>query len=96
MSLSKPGKNTSAVEVTNVSMHGIWLLTGEKEYFLPFDQFPWFKDQPISVIFNVVEISTGHFYWPELGVDLNTEIIEHPERFPLVSRSTKVGEKTAG
>ena len=86
---------TSAVRVIGVSAQGIRLLAGKKEYFLPFDDFPWFKDRPASAVSNVVELSPGHFYWPELDVDLSTEIIEHPERFPLVSRSTKVGEKTA-
>jgi hypothetical protein len=33
----------SAVEVTNVSQHGLWLLIHEKEIFLPFEKFPWFR-----------------------------------------------------
>jgi hypothetical protein len=28
-----------------------------------------------------------HLYWPDLDVDLAVESIEHPERFPLVSRA---------
>lgn len=47
------GKDTSAVEVTNVSKHGFWLLIGEKEVFLPFEQFPWFRDAPIGKLLNV-------------------------------------------
>jgi hypothetical protein len=31
----------------------------------------------------VEEPSVGHFYWPDLDVDLTAEIIEDPERFPL-------------
>ena len=77
------GKNTSTVEVTNISSHGIWLLTTGKELFIPYDEFPWFKDAPIGKIINVVEPAPGHFYWPELDVDLGIESIEHPERFPL-------------
>ena len=78
-----PGKHTSEIEVTNISTHGIWLLTGEKELFLPYDEFPWFKDAPISKILHVEQPAPGHFYWPELDVDLGIESIEHPERFPL-------------
>ena len=66
-------------------MYGLWLLVRDKELFLPFDKFPWLKDKPISAIFNVVEVSPGHFYWPLLDIDLTEEIIEHPERFPLVA-----------
>jgi hypothetical protein len=69
--------------VTNISSHGVWLLTGGKELFISYEDFPWFKDEPIGKILNVDEPSPGHFYWPDLDVDLGIEIIEHPERFPL-------------
>jgi hypothetical protein len=55
---------------------------------MSYDDFPWFKDQVIKSICNVEEQSPGHFYWPDLDVDLTEEIIEHPERFPLKARST--------
>jgi hypothetical protein len=80
------GKSTLIVEVTNISNHGIWLLTGEKELFIPYEEFPWFKDAPIGKILNVEEPTPGHFYWPELDVDLGIESIEHPERFPLKAK----------
>ena len=86
--LSMPGDVTLDVEVTHISAHGIWLLSGEKEYFLPYDQFPWFRDKTVREILNVQEVAPGHFYWPDLDVDLSTEIIEHPERFPLVDKVT--------
>ena len=59
------GKSTLIVEVTNISNHGIWLLTGEKELFIPYEEFPWFKDAPIGKILNVEEPTPGHFYWPD-------------------------------
>ena len=83
-----PGKNTLAVEVTNISAHGLWLLAHGKELFMSYDDFPWFKDQPIKAVLNVEEQSPGHFYWPEIDIDLTEEIIEHPERFPLKATST--------
>jgi hypothetical protein len=36
-------------------------------------------------ILNVEQPSEGHFYWPDLDVDLTVDIIEHPERYPLKS-----------
>lgn len=44
MSLSAPGNSTSAVEVTNISAHGVWLLAHNRELFMPYDNFPWFKE----------------------------------------------------
>ena len=81
------GKNTSHVEVTNISAHGIWLLSGERELFMSYDDFPWFKDVPIGNILNIQEPSPGHFYWPDLDIDVSTEIIEHPEHFPLKAKN---------
>jgi hypothetical protein len=83
MSSQALGKSTSLAEVTNISSHGIWLLTRGRELFIPYEGFPWFKDAPIGKILNVEEPMPGHFYWPELDVDLGIESIEHPERFPL-------------
>ncbi|WP_201224483.1 DUF2442 domain-containing protein [Halochromatium roseum] len=80
------GANTSAVEVTNISGHGLWLLAHDKELFLSYDHFPWFKDRAVKLILNVEELAQGHFYWPDLDVDLTEEIIEHPERFPLKAK----------
>jgi len=87
MSSLAHGKHTLSVEVTNISMHGIWLLAHGKELFMSYDDFPWFKDQPVKTILHVEEQSHGHFYWPEIDVDLTEQIIEHPERFPLKAKS---------
>jgi len=80
------GPGTSAVEVTNVSKHGLWLLLDEQEVFLPFEKFPWFREAPIGKIVHVELPSPQHLYWPDLDVDLEVESILHPERFPLLSR----------
>ncbi len=76
----------SAVEVTHVSQHGVWLLAGDRDLFMPYDDFPWFKEAPIGKILNVEEPTPGHFDWPNLDVDLDVESIEHPERFPLKAK----------
>ena len=81
------GNSTLAVEITNISTHGVWLLAHNKELFLSYDNFPWFRDQAIKSIINVEEPSTGHFYWPDIDVDLTEEIIEYPERFPLKAKN---------
>ncbi|WP_062060079.1 DUF2442 domain-containing protein [Cellvibrio sp. OA-2007] len=72
-----------AVEVTHISAHGVWLLAHNKELLMTYDDFPWFKDKSVGAILNVQEQSPGHFYWPDIDVDLTEEMIEHPERFPL-------------
>jgi hypothetical protein len=80
------GAHTSRVEVGNVSAHGFWLLVGERELFLPFAKFPWFREAPVGAILNVERPAPDHLFWPDLDVDLSVECIEHPEKFPLVCR----------
>jgi hypothetical protein len=92
MTYETHGPGTSAVEVTNVSRHGLWLLLHEKEVFLPFEKFPWFRDAPIGKVLHVELPSAQHLYWPELDVDLEVESVLHPERYPLVSRVHEAGE----
>jgi len=55
-----------AVEVTHISIHGVWRLSHDKEMFMPYDEFPWFKEQPVKDVLNVQEPSPGHFYWPDI------------------------------
>ena len=76
-----------AVEVTNVSKHGFWLLLGDEELFVPFADFPWFRDAPIGMLTDVELPSPHHLYWPALDIDLAVASIRHPEQFPLVSRA---------
>lgn len=79
----KPGTDTSRAEVVNISAQGFWLSLGDRELFLPFREFPWFADAPVSKIVNVQRPQENHLHWPDLDVDLSVESIEHPERFPL-------------
>ena len=77
------GNNTSAIEVTNISAHGVWILAHDRELFMSYDDFPWFKDQTVKSILNVEEPTKGHFYWPDLDADLSVDIIENPDQYPL-------------
>jgi len=80
------GNNISDVEVTNVSRHGFWIFLGSEELYLPFEQFPWFREAPIGKVTNVERPQPHHLYWPDLDVDLHIDSIRNPERFPLMSK----------
>ena len=85
------GRSTSVVEVTNISPHGFWLLIGEKERFVSFKEFPWFREATIAALTRVELPSAHHLYWPELDIDLAVESLDHPEGYPLVCRNVYVG-----
>lgn len=81
------GKRTSGAEVTTVTPRGFSLLIGGREFFVSFRDFPWFRDASIGQLTAVELPSPHHLYWPALDVDLAVESLEHPERYPLVSRA---------
>jgi hypothetical protein len=81
-----PGTSTFPVEVTNVSRHGLWLLVGDEELFLPLEQFPWFRDASIEKISVVERPTADHLYWPLLDIDLSVESIRHPAAFPRIAK----------
>jgi hypothetical protein len=87
MSLSPPGGRTLGVEIVDISAHGIWLLAGEEEFFLPHDDFPWFKQASVAAVLNVREEGAGNFHWPDLDVDLCLDSIRHPEQYPFKAKS---------
>src|SRR5438034_11849763 len=87
MKSAAPGPSTSLAEVTNVSTHGFWLFVDQRELFVPFREFPWFREASVREITNVQLPSAHHLYWPDLDIDLAVESIEHPEKFPLVSQA---------
>ena len=47
------GESTSGAEVLSIDAHGLWLFANGKEHFLPYDEFPWFRDAKVVDILNV-------------------------------------------
>ncbi len=80
------GIRTSNVEVVNVSSHGIWLYVCGKEYFLPYEEFPWFQDARLSEIHRVHLVHGRFLRWEDLDVELALASLEHPDRYPLKYR----------
>jgi hypothetical protein len=68
--------------ITSIEIDGFWLLTGEGEYFVSFEDYPEFRETPVKQIFNFDQ-AFDHFHWPDLDIDIELEALQHPERFPL-------------
>jgi hypothetical protein len=84
MKSPRRGKATS-ISVENITPFGIWLFVSGKEYFLSYDDYPYFRDQTLGAVQNVQLLHGYHLYWPELDVDLEIDNLEHPEKYPLRS-----------
>jgi len=96
MRSARLGDATSGVELSNVSVHGMWLLVDDRELYLRFDDFPWFREASIGALANIERPSARHLRWPQLDVDLTLDSIEDPSRYPLVSDgdSSKVADES--
>ncbi len=81
------GQDTLDVEVVNISRHGFWLFVRGVEYFLAFEDFPWFKNATIPSILNIQLLRPHHLYWPDLDVDLELESLQNPEKYPLIYKT---------
>ena len=77
------GDKIISVSVENVTPFGIWLFVKGKEYFLSYEDYPYFRDQILSAIQDVQLVHEFHLHWPQLDVDLEIDNLENPEKHPL-------------
>jgi hypothetical protein len=57
MSSEEHGVATSHSEVTNITNIGFWLLVDDREYFVPFADYPIFKEATVAQIYAVGKLS---------------------------------------
>jgi hypothetical protein len=88
-----PGVATSEVEVSLASNKGFWLLLNNEELFVPYTEFPWFKQATMEQLTSVEWPTPNHLYWPLLDVDLAVESIRNPGQFPLVAKPTLLNKR---
>jgi hypothetical protein len=84
MNCATLGAPTSQAEVTHIDHFGFWILVDNKEYFLPYADFPWFRSATVDQILNVQRLHEDHLHWPALDVDLCLNSLQSPEAFPLI------------
>jgi hypothetical protein len=83
MNLKKRGKHIYASEVTAVGRDGFWFISHDKEYFVPFSNYPVFRQATVEQIYCMEEIAPGQLRWESLDADIELAALESPERYPL-------------
>lgn len=83
MSSSPLGASTSGDAVTAIGRHSFWVLVTDREYFVPFSEYPEFLTATPRQIFAVRVLPPTHLHWPELDVDVELAALERPSQFPL-------------
>jgi hypothetical protein len=80
------GKNTCKVKF--VTQEGFSLELNDKEYFLSFADYPYFKQIPAFDIFNVEVDEYKDLRWDKYDIDLCEDIIKEPSKYPLKMKLT--------
>ena len=81
---SVPGTDILEAEVVQIDSHGVWLNVRKLEYFLSYDEYPWFKNAKIDQILNIELLHENHLYWSDLDVDLSINILSNPDSYTLI------------
>jgi hypothetical protein len=87
MNSKQHGTNTLNSPVIRIEQGGFWLQEGGREYFVSFEQYPIFETATVAEIFDVETPFPGDFHWPQLDADIEIDMLEHPENYPLVART---------
>ncbi len=82
-------ENLLQIKILNISKFGIWILIHDEEFFINFEDFPWFRNANINDIFNVEYLHVNHLYWPSLDIDITLNSLRDPEKYPLMFQVKK-------
>jgi hypothetical protein len=86
MRSKQPGRPISELEVSTRTNRGVWFVLDGRRVFAAFQDFPWFRKATLAELRRIERPTPSHLYWPALDVDLEIEALEHPSRYPLISR----------
>ncbi len=70
-------------EITDIGATGFWLLVDRREYFVPYKDYPGFRNATVAQICAVRRLGPTQLSWAALDIDVELEALEHPEQFPL-------------
>jgi hypothetical protein len=82
-SLKRGNITFKKLDIQGVSRLGLWVLVHEKEFFVPFDAYPWFLKGTLQQIYNAQLIGDHHLHWPDLDIDIEVDALINPDAYPL-------------
>jgi len=71
-------------KLTSINDIGFWVLVNDKDYFVPFADYPRFKESSIDQIFQIKFLPPSQLYWKDLDIDIELQALSEPGSFPLI------------
>lgn len=87
--LKTNGKITS-VKVNSITSIGLFMTIEGKDYFLNYNDFPWFANSRVSDVLNVSILGHSSLRWESLDIDLEIDSILFPEKYPLMAKQFEI------
>jgi hypothetical protein len=84
MDSSKSGICISVCSITGIIDLGFWVLVEDKEYFIPFLDYPGFKDSSVNQLLKIRFSAPSQLHWEEIDMDIELQALSQPESFPLI------------
>jgi hypothetical protein len=81
---SKSGTDISDCSITSINDLGIYVLIENNEYFIPFTDYPGFKNASLNQVFKVRFYPPTQLHWEDIDVDIELQALMKPESFPLI------------
>jgi hypothetical protein len=81
LQLCRAPENTLVLSV--VSAWEIQVKSRDREYFVPFADYPAFRQATVEQIVNLHQPAPDQLCWPDLDIDIELPALDEPERFPL-------------
>ncbi len=79
------GTTTSSVRVLTITNKGILLSLSKGDFFLSYDNYPWFYNAKVEDVFDVKMDGNDAIRWDKLDVDLEIDSILEPQKYPLIA-----------
>ncbi len=85
MKSQRHGKNLSKAEIQGISEFGIWMLVEGIEYFLSYDEYPWFKSATVEQIYKFEFLHGQHLILARSQRGSAYKIVEGARKFSAKS-----------
>lgn len=85
----KPSSQDTSASVLMINDNELMISVQGQDYFISYNRIPWMRNASIADALNVQMCGRNAIEWPSLDVELETDSMKHPERYPLIMKRSE-------